>query len=140
MPQIKNPVLIIKRLLKEKGLTYKEFARLIGKSEPTVVNWFKGRSKIDIETLQDIAKVLGVTPCYFFDCGTTTNSQNVSNTGIVAGSNVSVQQNMGQNEAIGSELSKLKAELEGYKRLVAEKDERIKELKEIIEVLKQIKK
>lgn len=56
----------IKILLKEKKINYEEFAKKINVSKPTVVNYFAGRSKIDIDTIQKIAEVLEVDISYFF--------------------------------------------------------------------------
>jgi len=58
---------IIKDLIKSKRLTQQEFADMIGKTKQTVNNYFTGRTKIDIDTLIVIAKVLNVPISSFFD-------------------------------------------------------------------------
>ena len=58
---------IIKDLIKSKRLTQQEFADMIGKTKQTINNYFTGRTKIDIDTLIVIAKVLNVEISYFFD-------------------------------------------------------------------------
>lgn len=56
----------IKVLLRTKGLTQKEFADKIGKSKQTVLNYFNGRTKIDIETLEKISIELDIPIESFF--------------------------------------------------------------------------
>lgn len=60
-------ILKIKGLLKEKKITYEQFSDMIGKSRPTINNYMKGASKIDVYTIKDIADCLGVSVSYFFD-------------------------------------------------------------------------
>jgi len=60
-------VLKIKGLLKEKKHTYEEFSEAIGKSRPTINNYMKGASKIDVYTMKDIANFLGVQVAYFYN-------------------------------------------------------------------------
>ena len=57
----------LKNLVKVKKMTYIELADLIGFSRPTVANWFKGTSKIDVDTLVIIAQKMNVPISYFFD-------------------------------------------------------------------------
>lgn len=59
----------IKDLVKSKNLIYEDFAKKIGKSKPTVVNYFNRKSKIDIDTIEKIAEVLEVPVSYFFEGG-----------------------------------------------------------------------
>ncbi|WP_294141642.1 helix-turn-helix transcriptional regulator [uncultured Sanguibacteroides sp.] len=61
----------IKELLKTKKVTYNELADMVGFTRPTVANWFKGTSKIDVDTLPIIAQKLNVPVSYFYD-----NSEN----------------------------------------------------------------
>jgi|GEM_PF-1058436 len=56
----------VKEFVKLKKITQKELSDLINKSEQTVNNYFVGRTKIDIDTLQDIAQALNVPVSYFF--------------------------------------------------------------------------
>jgi transcriptional regulator with XRE-family HTH domain len=64
---MKEIALKIKFLLKLHELTYEQFAKKIGKSKPTVINYLNGKSKIDVGTLKKIAEVLNVQPEYFFE-------------------------------------------------------------------------
>jgi len=57
----------IKALLKSNKMTYQDLADAIGKSKPTVVNYFKGTSRIDIDTIETIANVLNVPVSYIFN-------------------------------------------------------------------------
>jgi transcriptional regulator with XRE-family HTH domain len=60
-------ILKIKSLLTEKKITIQEFSRAINVSRPTVANYFNGRSKIDVYTIEDIASYLDVPVSYFFE-------------------------------------------------------------------------
>jgi len=46
--------------LRQKGLSQKEFARLVGTSEAAVSKWIGGGHNFTISTLAKISKVLGV--------------------------------------------------------------------------------
>jgi len=129
-----DKILRIKELLKLKGLTYEQFAEMIGKSKPTVVNYFKGASKIDIYTIEKIAKALDVPVGYFFG-ETNGKNQAVTNNGIVAASSVEVKQIMNHSHELEIENEKLKAELEGCRKLLEEKDKLLAEKDKQIELL-----
>lgn len=45
--------------IKEMGLTQKEFAKLVGKSEPEVTRWLSGTHNFTLKTLAKISAVLG---------------------------------------------------------------------------------
>ena len=47
-------------ILKERGLTQKEFARQIGRSEAEVCRWVGGTHNFTLSTLAKISTVLGV--------------------------------------------------------------------------------
>ena len=47
-------------LMKEAGMTQKEFAKKIGKSESEVSAWMTGRHNFTIKTLSKISSVFGV--------------------------------------------------------------------------------
>ncbi len=106
----------IKALLKAKNLTYEQFAKLIGKSKPTVVNWFKGASKIDIDTIEKIAQVLGVPVSYFFG----------ESGGVPEGGARS-----------SGDCSELRARLEGCQEKVRLLEQRIQDKDELIKLLKE---
>lgn len=57
----------LKELLKKRDIKYNKLAEIIGYSPPTVANWFKGTSKIDVDTIVIIAQKLNVPIGYFFD-------------------------------------------------------------------------
>ena len=56
----------LKELLQKKDIKYNKLAEIIGYSRPTVANWFKGTSKIDVDTIVIIAEKLNVPIGYFF--------------------------------------------------------------------------
>lgn len=49
----------IDSLLKEKGLSQKEFAHIMGKTEPEVSRWVGGTHNFTLRTLAKISTVLG---------------------------------------------------------------------------------
>lgn len=102
----------IKQLLSVKKMTYEEFSLMIGVSRPTIVNWFKGKSKIDIDLIEVIAEKLEVPITYFF------SEQDV--------------------KKMPSSFSGEKENL--LRELINEKDERIKLLEEKIKLLEELKK
>lgn len=101
-----DKLLKIKGLLAEKKITQQEFANKIGISKPTLTNIFAGRSKIDVDMIEVIAEVLSVPVSYFFEGGDVPGKRKEDT----------------NNDAL--------------ERLIKEKDERIKELKEMIEILR----
>ncbi len=120
-------ILRLKALLKEKKLTYAKFAALIGKSEPTVRNWFKGTSKIDIDTIEKIAQVLGVPVSYFFgESGE--NGAIVSKQNVINGGNYTIIGKLeAQNEKLMEELLECQKKLqEAQEKIIRLLEERNK--------------
>ena len=62
-----NYILTIKRLLKEKNITQREFSDKIGVSLTTTNSYLTEKTKIDVDTLIKIAKELNVTASYLLD-------------------------------------------------------------------------
>jgi transcriptional regulator with XRE-family HTH domain len=56
----------IKELMKIKKITQKELSQKIDKNINTITNYFKGNTKLDVDTLLKISEVLGVKPEVFF--------------------------------------------------------------------------
>lgn len=54
----------IAELRKERGLSQKEFGKLIGAAQNTVCNWENGKREPDTQTLNKIAKFFGVSVDY----------------------------------------------------------------------------
>jgi len=110
----------IKDLLKVKKMTYEELSVEIDKSKPTVVNYFNEKSKIDIDTIEKIAKALNVPVSYFFEETTSavSNSGNGNNHSTVI---------------IGGEKYNVPVLLEKIKGL----ESRLKDKEEIITLLKK---
>lgn len=46
--------------LKERGLTQKQFAKMVGKTEAEVCRWLSGRHNFTIRTLAKISTALGI--------------------------------------------------------------------------------
>jgi len=57
---------VIKKLRKEKGLTQKELAQKIGKSERLITYFERGVARVSLDTLYDIAKALDVSVSEIF--------------------------------------------------------------------------
>lgn len=57
----------IRELMRSKNLSIEQFSALIGVGKYKVINWFQGKSKIDIDIIETIAEKLGVSVSYFFD-------------------------------------------------------------------------
>ena len=128
-------ILKLKALLKEKNYTQQKFADLIHVSLPTVRNWFNGRSKIDIDMLEVIAKRLSVSPCYFFD---EVLGGNINNGNFQFNNSGDIKIKLDKKQ---DEIEKLKAELSGCRSLLESKDEVIKQKDKIIHLLEnQLKK
>ena len=59
-------VLKIKGLIFEKKISQEMLAAEINVSKQTIINYFNGRTKIDVDTLERIAAFLNVSVNYFF--------------------------------------------------------------------------
>lgn len=59
-------VLKIKGLIFEKKISQEMLAAEISVSKQTIINYFNGRTKIDVDTLEKIAAFLNVSINYFF--------------------------------------------------------------------------
>lgn len=57
---------VVQKLRKEKKLTQKEFASLIGKSERLVTYFERGIINVSLDTLYEMARVLGVSVSELF--------------------------------------------------------------------------
>ncbi len=109
-------LLKIKELLTRQKMTVKEFSAQIGKAQRTTENYLAGNSKIDVYTLENIAKVLGVPVGYFFG---------ESSGGVTNGSGI--LQNGNGNKA---SINNLHKEVEYLKQQIIDKNEIINLLKE----------
>jgi len=138
-------LLKIKELIKLKKVSQAELADLIKKNRMTVNNYLTGNTKIDVETLLDIAKALEVNPSVFFkDYHVIYNNlEHIGNNGLSqvqeANGNKNstfIQTNNGsvnyktQSEDMYKEIMHLKKEIES-------KNEIIKTQRELIEQLKK---
>ena len=57
----------IAELRKKKGLSQKEFGKIIGAAQNTVCNWENGKREPDNETLNKIASFFNVSTDYLFE-------------------------------------------------------------------------
>ena len=57
----------IRKYREEKGLSQKEFSKLIGVSNSRVSNWEQGINRPDADILADICRVLAVSPSELLD-------------------------------------------------------------------------
>jgi len=119
----------IKQLIKRNDLTYKEFAKEIGVTEPTIINWLKGHVKISIDALEKIAHYFSVPVSYFFDEGAGINVNNSAN-GV--GNHVNITIDRQQHE-----IARLKEKVEALQNQLSEKDKRINTLEHLIKVLEE---
>ncbi len=136
--QAEGYILRLRELMRRNNLTYEAVANKIGKRRETIVNYLNNKTKLSFEDFLAILQALDISPCYFFDCGNDVNMQQIKNSGVVAGEEIDVRQVVGSNASLEKELVLLKTELEGYKKLIEEKDERIKELKQMVDLLKKM--
>lgn len=49
----------ISMILKKKGLTQRELANRLGKSEPEISKWLRGKHNLTLHTIENIGNVLG---------------------------------------------------------------------------------
>ncbi len=127
---MKNYLLKINKLLEDKKITKIELSELIGKNKNTVSNYFTERTKIDVETIIKIAKVLNVPVSYFFDDPVNSGVNNH----IVGNNNINNTQ--GSVITKNNEIDKLKIKLESCQELVDELRQRLVDKDELIELLR----
>lgn len=124
----------IKELADAQGLSIRDLADSIGVKENQIhVMVRKNSTKID--TLEKIANVLHVPVAVFFSEQLDNKSQTLIGNGQLMGGG-GVQQQSSENTKEHDELIRLREEVKLLKAMLAEKDERIADLKERIEELK----
>ncbi|MCF6184190.1 MAG: helix-turn-helix domain-containing protein [Bacteroidales bacterium] len=107
---------IIKDLIKSKRLTQQQFADMIGKTKQTINNYFTGRTKIDIDTLIVIAKVLKVPISYFFEAEKeSSNVGNFTNSTVINSKNSNFRVNAGDEE-VKTTAEDLKAKIKELRK------------------------
>ncbi len=129
----------INRLMKIKKVTQSDLSEKIGKTRNTVNNWFKGRSKIDVDTMLDVAEALGVHPCVFFKdmdesqitaIGKGNAVLNGNGNAIIYGEPSKTKQAQFERlQVLFSETEKLRTENELLRQQIADKNEIISLLK-----------
>lgn len=134
---------LIKSLAEKRGMTITELAERVGVSEQQI-HLMVRKNSTKIETLEKIAKVLGVSTSYFFDDIITIKEQyeQHGDHNLQAHHIDEVKMVDKRGEALCTREDKicssavLDERVKALEALIAEKDERIKELKERIEELK----
>lgn len=111
------------QLIKNSGLT-----------RVTIDKILKG-GEVNVSTLEALAKGLGVSVGFFFDDVEEIKGCEIADHGSALATSQG-QASVGQNQAEHDELVRLREENKYLKRLLADKDERIDELKERIDELK----
>ena len=126
-----DKVLKIKGLLAEKKFTQQEFCDKIGISKPTLLNIFNNRSKVDIDMIERIAKVLEVPIGYFFSEDKFGIIQNgtINLNGKNHGS-INISDAKHEISILENENEKLKEIISGMKRELELKDQIIELMKE----------
>lgn len=141
---------IIKRLAEDRNITIKSLAQQVGVTEQQIHVMVKTNST-KVSTLEKIASVLEVSPLVFFDDKwSIIEEYKASGSHAIAAKNIRDIDNRtfgcnhrdenseGNPEGVDSK-SMLKLEIEYLHKQVAEKDDRIQELKEYIKDLKDLK-
>jgi len=126
---MKNYMLKISNLLELKKISQLELSQTIGKNKNTVSNYLTGKTKIDIETLEDIAKALNVQASYFFEESAEDSGKKIIQNG---NHNNTMLGNGNSNTNATKELETCKKELQNLK-------DRLRDKEEIIELLKSKK-
>ena len=116
-------VLKIKNLLRRKNITQEQLAAELNINRRTLGNYLTGKTSISVEVLERIASYFGVPVSYFFDEGSGSVVNNGNNS--IVGGNIQITLAKKENE-----IELLKAKLEA-------KDNEIKTLREMIDVLKE---
>ena len=115
---------LLQKHLEDNKLAKVDIILKSGVSKGTLDNLLQGKD-VKVSTVESVCRVIGLNPSILFD-DNTANSVVNSPHGIAAGHDA---------QLIHNEASVQEVEL--LKKLCDEKDERIKELKEIIQILKE---
>lgn len=107
------------RIIDEKRLKKSDIAKQID-MDPSYFNQLMHRRSIDAEKLEEISKVIGISPCYFFD------DWQLDKYTIVEINNATVVGDATVN--IGYNAKSLKDQLADKERIIAEKERLIKVL------------
>ena len=132
---MKNDIgLLIKQLCEKKNITAIMFSQKIKKSTQAVYDIYK-RSSIDTDLLKDICIALDTPITYFFD-ESITGGTRVGNMTVSNGHNI-IQDNSvnGSGHNISADLNNCHKEVEHLKEIIKEKDNTIKALNTLVEVL-----
>ena len=127
----------LKRILKSKKLTQKEFADQIGMSKTGLNQILKGNVNPKLETIEKIAAALGVQLSLLLSPGPV-NVQN-GHINIVGDSQGKIKHLTGSENiyTTSAEIESMKKEIEGLRELVKSKDETIASLKMTIDAIRK---
>jgi len=110
----------IKSLAKEKNVSAIDLAKKLGRTKQNIYVIFRGQQKVSIELLEEISRILGVSPSYFWK----ENENGFISEGILKA-----------HEEAQKEIVSLRKEIELYEKLIAEKDEKYQLLKKDYECI-----
>jgi transcriptional regulator with XRE-family HTH domain len=114
----------IKSLAKEKNVKAIDLAEELGRTKQNIYAIFRGEQKVSTDLLEDISRILGVSPSYFWR----ENENGFISEGILKA-----------HEDAQKEIVSLRKEIELYEKLIAEKDEKFQLLKKDYEcVIKKL--
>lgn len=124
----------IQNKIDELKLSKAQLIKNSGLTRVTIDKILKG-GEINVSTLESLAKGLGVSVGFFFDDVEEIKGCEIADHGSALATSRG-QASVGQNQAEHDELIRLREENKYLKQLLADKDERIDELKERIDELK----
>jgi len=116
----------IKRAIKKSGFTQNEFAEKLNYKTRTFANYLSGHTKLDIDGLKKIAKLLNLPVGYFFD-ENYGNGIHINGNGITNGSNnkINVQSDKKEIEHLKQQLDLTREYLDEMRQRLVDKDELI---------------
>jgi len=120
---VKSYILKINKLIDVKKITNIELADLIKKNKHTVGNWLNEKTKLDVDSLIEIAHVLEVHPSVFF--------KDDENNPCIKGN----YNNIGNGNGNSIIINNLEKEVENLKERIADKERIIQEKERTIEIL-----
>lgn len=123
----------VNSLIKSNRFTKVELSKQSGLSKMTIDKILKG-GEVNVSSLESLANALGVKVGYFFDdeVKETVQEQTINGGQQNAGRDVNYGMNMEEHD----ELIRLREEVKYIKQSLKDKDDRIADLKELIQELK----
>lgn len=126
----------LSNLIEERKIPKAEIIRRAGISKPTLDSILEGKD-FKVSNLEKIAQALNIPVGYLFDDTELPTSVNISSNGkYSAAANQGDASIVVGDSILIERIKSLEAILSGKDEMIAEKDDRIKELKECMEILK----